>query len=968
MWWMGLVGAVALVGCHAKPVHYLGDPDLKYYRESATEISYPRDSSAPAEVALVTEAPRRLRDYEKDPIRKMSLAEAIHMTLSNSKILKTQGQFLRPGPTTLADSASVQDRAIAETGVLFGQRGVEAALADFDANFSSSMLWGSNETVQNNLFESGGIPAGGVLSEETGTFRSQLLKLNALGGQAAVSHNWDYSLNNVPSRLFGSVYTGQVQAAYRQPLLAGSGLDFNRTAGPNNRNLNGVSGVAQGVVIARINSDISGANFEASVRDMLKDVETLYWNLSLAYRTYHAETVARKSALSAWRTANANRGAKRPGGSAAEVALAKFGYYDNEGRAENALADLYEAETRLRWMLGLPVNDGFVIQPSDEPTVAEFLPDWHSSLLEALTKRVELRQRKWNIKSLELQLQAARSLTRPNLDFVSEYRVNAFGNHLISQEDKDGVTRQGYNSAYESLTQGNQTGWTIGFEASLPIGLRSPRTQVRNLEHQLARERDLLAEQELTISHELSVAFQQLDRAYVSAQTNLTRRTAALKQVKSLAALRAANAPSAGSARSLLDQLLRAQASLAQAETDYFRSVTAYNQAITDIHYRKGTLLEHNSVTLAEDDWDPEAYDDALRRAWSRSHALNNPFLHTEPVEFVANPNNQDFPSDEYSPDHLTNEPLTPADYGVGHYGPDHNESDQYEPAPPPDGEPQRDPLDLPDPDQPGPSEPAPPPTEVARKQDARNGFSADEDVRAAQVRAADARGEDDRGAATGTIGDDAGNDDAGNGETSNDITIDTPTGGNPTEASNGGSWRATGSANTRNQRTRTSGSPKTASPKTASRTTSSPGGPTLKVPPPQTTPQPTQARPSETHRNRAARPKRLRYQPQLFNLTPDSNATNSSRTNSNTGHSSPANSPAAHPAALPAIITPTPDGPHLNQQIIKTQSHETPSPKTATNPQPRWTPSAQQRLKKQQRQKQRLDQELNFNEQSLFE
>ena len=35
--------------------------------------------------------------------------------------------------------------------------------------------------------------------------------------------------------------------------------------------------------------------------------------------------------------------------------------------------------------LRLPVNDGRTIRPSDEPTIADISPDWHSCLAEALT-------------------------------------------------------------------------------------------------------------------------------------------------------------------------------------------------------------------------------------------------------------------------------------------------------------------------------------------------------------------------------------------------------------------------------------------------------------------------------------------------------------------------------------------------------------------------------------------------------
>ncbi len=85
--------------------------------------------------------------------------------------------------------------------------------------------------------------------------------------------------------------------------------------------------------------------------------------------------------------------------------------YNTRATAEQDLTNLYTAETNLRRLLGLPVNDGRVIRPVDEPPIAKFVPDWFSSLTEGLTRRSELRKQKWQIKSFELQAcGAAKSL------------------------------------------------------------------------------------------------------------------------------------------------------------------------------------------------------------------------------------------------------------------------------------------------------------------------------------------------------------------------------------------------------------------------------------------------------------------------------------------------------------------------------------------------------------------------------
>ncbi len=79
------------------------------------------------------------------------------------------------------------------------------------------------------------------------------------------------------------------------------------------------------------------------------------------------------------------------------------------------------------------------------------------------------------------------------------------------------------------------------------------------------------------------------------------------------------------------DVLLQAQQRLAQAESDYFRSLVNYAKAISQVHYRKGSLLEYNGVYLAEGPWPAKAYFDARRRARARDAATYLDYGFTQP-------------------------------------------------------------------------------------------------------------------------------------------------------------------------------------------------------------------------------------------------------------------------------------------------------------------------------------------------
>src|SRR6185369_5199922 len=138
---------------------------------------------------------RTIRDRAHDEIWDLSLVEAIHLALVNNKIARTRGDFLSLGSNVLNNPdgvGSVFDPAIRESGVLFGTRGVESALAAFDTQWSTSMQWGRNLQIQNNTFLAGGLPEGGVLDQSTAQFQTGLQKNLAYGGTLGLSHTWNY--------------------------------------------------------------------------------------------------------------------------------------------------------------------------------------------------------------------------------------------------------------------------------------------------------------------------------------------------------------------------------------------------------------------------------------------------------------------------------------------------------------------------------------------------------------------------------------------------------------------------------------------------------------------------------------------------------------------------------------------------------------------------------------------------------
>lgn len=642
MCWLGIV-SLTLTGCLTtteQKISYIGKKPLSDYLDHSMRTAHPVLDTDLGDIRTFPAGPRTVMErLDSKQVWDIHLAECIQLALTNNKIVRANDRSTIGGNSsrllTSPDSMnSVYDPAIQETGVLFGARGIESALSAFDAQLTSRFSTGRTELVQNNIFNGAGLPAGSTLTSDVGSLTTGITKQFGTGATATFSHEVDYLQNNIPTALFPSNYTGNIAANIRQPLWAGAGVNFTRVAGPVGQNIQGLSGVNQGVVIARINNDISIADFEFSVNNMVFDVEKLYWDLSFAYRRYAAAGSARQAGEKTWQDAKVKYDLGAEGGDGFLEAQARDAYFERVAIEEASLAQIDLLEGSLRRICGLPLNDGRILRPVDAPITAKFKPDWNADLAMALTRRVELRRQKWSIKSTELQLGAAKSFTNPRLDLVTGYQLNGFGDRLMSSRSADGVTVEGFHNFYDSLLRGSQTSWNVGAEFSMPFGFRAANAQVQNLELRLAKAREVLRAQEDDVIYELALAYQDLASNWANAQTYFNRRIAAAEQARFIEQQRIQ-----GKKEATLRDQLEAQAHQAQAESSYYQSIIEYTKAIAHVNYRKGALLEMNNIYLSEGTWDPKAYQDAMGRAWERTFSLKHPSeqrMLTEPAPFTS--------------------------------------------------------------------------------------------------------------------------------------------------------------------------------------------------------------------------------------------------------------------------------------------------------------------------------------------
>ncbi len=646
--WAVLTSAmIAFTGCRPQQPFYLReDGDLSHYLDVATELDYPDvETSTLAEVTDAL-APYTLDNYQFAHYWDLSLEDALQTALQNSKVFRSLGgRFVSsafnnraqvgeaPDAITQAPDQvrTIYDPAIVETTPFTG---VENALSAFDTQWSTNFFYQHNDRQQNvmpqasfdDFFRQ-------IFIQNTSSFNSSLTKVTAQGGVFSVRNNLVYDLNNNPTRQVPKDWNVNYELGFSQPLLAGAGAEFNRIAGPWQpyMSLPGGPPLTQqfdGVVLARINVDIALADFEGGVRNIINDTEQAYWELSFAYRNLETANTALNSARQTWQKIYALYRTGSRGGEANAEAMAREQFYQFKSQAQTQLNELFRAENRLRWAMGLASTDGRLIRPTDRATIAKVEFDWREITEEALSRNLDLRRQKWRIKQREMELIAAKNLLLPRLDLNGTYRWLGLGDDLFGRRDFEFTPENPFaltgSSALQTLASGQFQEWQLGFQSTMTIGFRKELAQVRHYQLQLARERAKLQDEELEISHQIADAVRQLEYNYAITQTNFNRTLAADKQVE-------AQQAAYESGTVTLDQLLEAQRRRAEAQASFFRTLLDYQRAIITVHYRKGSLLEYNNVYLQEGPWPDKAQFDAHRLARQRDAGVYLNYGYTRP-------------------------------------------------------------------------------------------------------------------------------------------------------------------------------------------------------------------------------------------------------------------------------------------------------------------------------------------------
>ena len=341
---------------------------------------------------------------------------------------------------------------------------VDIADSSFDPTITATARTGVNQQAQP------GSTLDGVTIEgprsETGNVRVGASKKIVTGATFQASANVLRAKTNSRNSLLNPAYDSDLNLSVTQPLLKGFGSEINRSA----------------VLRARLGVERADMDFKGTVLDVVRNVETAYYNLAFAREQLAVRVFSRSVAQ---KLLEENQAKKETGvatdldvlqaqvgvaNADRNVLLAQQRVSDREDALTNLIGRFDAGDSLGRIDLGTPVVPTVSFDQSYK-LARDNWPDYASSIL--------------TIEQLRLDVQTAKNNRKPALNLGAGVGLNS----------KEGAL----GSATSNVWNGDGYSWQIDLSLNVPWGFREEKARLAQASANLNREETRLQQIEQTI-------------------------------------------------------------------------------------------------------------------------------------------------------------------------------------------------------------------------------------------------------------------------------------------------------------------------------------------------------------------------------------------------------------------------------------------------------------------------------------
>jgi len=382
---------------------------------------------------------------------------------------------------------------------------------------------------------------------------------------------------------FNPAYSGTLTYQITQPLLRNYGRNINDTA----------------IRIARNNRNVSAIDFETQMIDLVTSAQDLYWDL-----VYQREDIkVRKQSLDlAEKTLSDNKRQVQIGTMApidvvqAEAAVAQR---EEQMVTTSYIADQTQDRVK-RLMTNLPDPALVLAQLSPIDGAprprAEDVMSLEEAIKYALESRPEIRAIDMQLQNSDLELKYNKNQLLPSLNVSAGYVQNGIGGVQTVRSELGGeqvvsVIHGGLADAFGQLFGYNYTGYSVGFNLSIPLSNKSVKADYSKV---LTDKQTLLAKRNRLIQQ---IALE-VRNANSQVEMNRARIKAAARALELANMQLEAEQKKFQLGTSQLRFVLQEQQNVTAAQTSQVQSLINYAKALVDYDRAVGRTLRKNNVEI----------------------------------------------------------------------------------------------------------------------------------------------------------------------------------------------------------------------------------------------------------------------------------------------------------------------------------------------------------------------------------
>ncbi len=498
-------------------------------------------------------SPESLRNYVVDGKLRLSLRDAIVLTLENNSQVRVQETQVETSKFDVLAAHAPFDPIIGSVDSIVST--VSPPFAFLGSIGGNAFNFNFKDTTKNLQFDY-------AQTFETGT------KV-----QTGLTTNIDAT--NVSLGFFNPFTTSALNFQFTQPLLRNGWFAANR--GP--------------IVIARRNLEVSRATFVSQVNNNVLQAVNQYWAVVQARGNLD---VAKSSMAAAESTYKRDKRALELG------ALPPLDIYRSESQVASRRVQVIQSEYALKqaedqFRLTIGANQDPLFQALDleltenaEPEDGLRTIDAASALQQAIAKRPEFDAARSALARDEMQIRVARNHLLPQLDVAGSYASNGLGGNGLNE------TGQPISSSWvNQVFAFNYPTYQAQLTLSLPLKNRAAKAEMGTA--LVSRRNDLYGQRLVQEQVRLDVAnaVHQLEQAKLSIAASkdaldLAQKTMAAEQRKY----------ELGSSTIFL--VLEAQTELAAAQQSLLQAEVGYQLAVAAVDHATGELLDPYHVQIAE--------------------------------------------------------------------------------------------------------------------------------------------------------------------------------------------------------------------------------------------------------------------------------------------------------------------------------------------------------------------------------